>query len=98
MYRMRYACRMATAVTITEARKNLFGIAQAVIDDHDPVEVTTRHGSVVIVSAEDWSAMEETAYLLRSPANAARLIGSLEKVRAGRYTDRELIDPEAASA
>ncbi|MDQ2739440.1 MAG: type II toxin-antitoxin system prevent-host-death family antitoxin, partial [Actinomycetota bacterium] len=57
-----------TAITATEARKSLFGLIQQVNDDHTAVEVVSRHGNAVIMSKDDYDAMTETAYLLRTPA------------------------------
>jgi antitoxin YefM len=64
-----------------------------VIDDHTP-QLITRAGNAnaVLVSEEDWSAMEETLYLLRSPKNAERLLRSIEEDDAGKARPRELIE------
>ena len=63
------------AITASEARKNLFPLIEQVNDDHTPVEITSRRGSAVLISREDYDALQETAYLLRVPANARRLPG-----------------------
>jgi antitoxin YefM len=52
-----------------------------VCDDHSPVIITRKNSrSVVMLSLEDYEALEETVYLLRSPKNARRLIGSVEEL------------------
>ena len=63
------------AITYTAARENLASTMDQVCLDRDPVIITRkREQSVVMISLEDYEALEETAYLLRSPANAKRLI------------------------
>ena len=81
------------AITYTHARANLAGTMDRVCNDHEPV-IITRNGdqSVVILSLEDFQALEETAYLLRSPANAKRLFKSIEKLEASRGEARELAE------
>lgn len=69
------------AVTATEARKRLFPLIKQVNDDRVPVEIISNHGRAYLVAADDYESMEETDYLLRSPANAARLIAAASDVR-----------------
>ena len=79
------------AINYSEARKQLAATMERVCDTHEPVIVTRRNAkSVVMMSLEDYSAMEETAYLLRSPANAARLRESIRQAGEGRAVAREL--------
>jgi antitoxin YefM len=80
------------AISATEARKTLFGIIQQVNDDHSAVEVVSKHGNAVILSKDDYDAMTETAYLLRNPANAERLLAALERARRGEFEQRALTD------
>src|SRR5262249_28768726 len=72
------------AITASEARKKLFPLIKQVNDDRAPVEIISNHGRAYLVAAEDYESMEETDYLLRSPANAARLMAAAEQVRQGR--------------
>lgn len=81
-----------TAITATEARKSLFGLIQQVNDDHSTVEVVSKHGNAVIMSKEDFDAITETAHLLRNPANAERLLDSIERARRGEFEHHELLD------
>jgi len=81
-----------TAITATDARKGLFGIIQQVNNDHTAVEVVSRHGNAVIMSKDDYDAMTETAYLLRTPANAQRLLEAIERVRRGEFDEHDLLD------
>ena len=55
-----------------------------------PVEITSRHGDAVLISREEYDALEETAHLLRVPANAEHLLESLRQARAGQREDHDL--------
>ncbi|MSO92110.1 MAG: type II toxin-antitoxin system prevent-host-death family antitoxin [Rhodospirillales bacterium] len=69
----------------TAVRDDLAKTLDKICRDHSPVLLTRRNAqSVVMLSLEDYRAMEETAYLLRSPANAARLAESIAEIEAGR--------------
>lgn len=72
------------AITASEARKRLFPLIKQVNDDRAPVEIISNHGRAYLVAADDYESMEETDYLLRSPANAARLTAAADEVRQGR--------------
>jgi antitoxin YefM len=66
------------AISYTDARNKLTKIMDKVCDDHLPLIITRNYGrSVVLISLEDYQALEETAYLLRSPRNAQRLLESI---------------------
>jgi antitoxin YefM len=81
------------AITASEARSDLFGLIERVNLDHDEVEITSKRGSAVLMSKTEYDALIETAYLLRSPKNARRLIDSLEAARSGDVSEHELIVP-----
>ncbi|WP_282697481.1 type II toxin-antitoxin system Phd/YefM family antitoxin [Streptomyces sp. CC208A] len=70
------------AITATEARARLFPLIQQVNDDHEPVEITSKGGNAVLMSADDFRSWQETIYLLRSPANAARLMAAIAADKA----------------
>jgi antitoxin YefM len=72
------------AITATEARRKLFPLIKQVNDDRVPVEIVSNHGRAYLIAADDYESMAETDYLLRSPANAARLMAAAEEVRSGR--------------
>jgi len=78
------------AVTASEARKNLFPLIEKVNDDRTPIEITSRRGDAVLLSRADYDALEETAHLLRVPANAKRLIESLQQALSGQRDERDL--------
>ncbi|MGI8794549.1 MAG: type II toxin-antitoxin system Phd/YefM family antitoxin [Acidimicrobiales bacterium] len=78
------------AITASEARKNLFPLIEQVNADRMPVEITSKRGDAVLISIDDYRALEETAYLLRSPANVRRLLESLDQARVGVVQEHEL--------
>ena len=77
--------------TYTALRANLASAMDRVCDDHEPL-IVTRNGeqSVVMLSLEDYKALEETAGLLRSPVNAKRLLSAIVQLAAGKGVEREL--------
>ncbi len=81
------------AITYTAARQNLAKTMEKVCKDHAPVIVTRKtYDSVVIMSLEDYEALEETAYLLRSPKNTRRLIESIAQLENDKGTEKELLE------
>ncbi len=78
------------AITYTAARANLANMMDRVCNDHEAM-IITRNGeqSVVMLSLEDYKALEETAYLLRTPANARRLLAAAAQLNAGKGTERK---------
>ena len=86
------------AITATAARKEFYRLIEEVNLDHDEIEITSKSGSAFLVSAHEYNALRETAYLLRSPANAARLAASAQQVREGRTTPHDLIETDQESA
>ena len=87
---VQYAVRMK-AITYTAARENLASTMDRVCEDRNPVIITRkRNQSVVMLSLEDYESLEETAYLLRSPANAKRLISSMEALESGKLINQNI--------
>lgn len=78
------------AITVTEARKNLFPLIQQVNEDRTPIEITSRNGDAVLMSRADYDALQETAHLLRVPANARHLLESLAQARSGQRVEHDL--------
>lgn len=79
------------AITYTAARESLADTMQRVCEDHNPVVITRRRDqAVVMIALADFEALEETAYLLRSPRNASRLRTAVAQLRAGKGTERKL--------
>jgi antitoxin YefM len=81
------------AINYSELRKNLKSTMDKIILDHEPVIITRRNGdNVVMVSYEDYAAIEETAYLLNSPKNAERLRESIKSFEEGHGKEQKLIE------
>jgi antitoxin YefM len=82
-----------TAISYTAARENLASTMDKVCNDHDPVIITrNRDQAVVMMSLEDYSSLEETAYLMRSPANARRLLEGIAELEQGKGIKKKLSD------
>lgn len=78
-------------VTYTSARGNLAQTMKKVCDDHSPVIITRKTAQpVIMMSLEDFEALEETAYLLRNPKNARRLLKSIDELERGKGIEKEL--------
>jgi antitoxin YefM len=81
------------AIPYTTLRANLASQMDRVCEDHAPIIVTRKaSASVVMMSLDDYEALEETSYLLRSPENARRLLASIERLEADGGTERELVE------
>lgn len=81
------------AISYTAARTHLAKTMQQVCDDHAPVIITrSKADSVVMMSLADYEALQETAYLLRSPKNARRLLESIAQLEDDKGQERELIE------
>lgn len=80
-------------ITYTAARGNLAKTMAKVCDDHAPVIITRKSVQpVVMMSLEDYKSLEETAYLLRSPKNARRLLESVAELESGKGNEQELAE------
>jgi len=69
------------AMTASQARKNLIALIEKVNDDRIPIQITSQRGDAVLLSRAEYEALEETAHLLRVPANAMRLVQSLKQAQ-----------------
>jgi antitoxin YefM len=82
------------ALSYSEARANLSSLMDKVNDDHAPMLVTRQGGRpVVVMSLDDFTAWEETTYLLRSPANAQRLTQAIAALDSGAGQAHDLVEP-----
>jgi antitoxin YefM len=81
------------AITYTTVRANLASVMDRVCDDHEAL-IITRNGeqAVVMLSLEDYKALEETSYLLRTPANARRLLAAVTQLAANNGVERTLAE------
>ncbi|UTW49164.1 type II toxin-antitoxin system Phd/YefM family antitoxin [Bacterioplanoides sp. SCSIO 12839] len=81
------------AISYTAARANLAKTMEQVCNDHAPVIITRKSEEpVVMMSLEDYQAMQETTYLLRSPANARNLLESIAELESGQSAERVLLE------
>ena len=80
-------------ISYTTVRKTLAKTMERVCQNHSPVMVTRQAADpVVLLSLDDYHALEETAYLLRRPQNAARLNQAIEEIEAGKAKERKLLE------
>ena len=78
-----------TAISYTAARENLAATMDKVCEDHAPIIITrNRDQAVVMMSLEDYEALEETAYLLKNPKNARRIMRAITQLDAGKGVAR----------
>ena len=81
------------AISYTAARTNLAKTMERVCEDHSPMIITrSKAQSVVMMSLEDYEALQETAYLLRAPKNARRLLESIAELEQGGGKEREILE------
>lgn len=78
------------AITASEARRGLFPLIERVNDDRIAVEITSKRGNAVLMSADEFAAWEETAHLFRSPANARRLLDAADAAARGDAAEHAL--------
>jgi len=80
-------------ITYSEARSKLAQTMETVCDDHAPIIITRKNSrSVVMISLDDYEALAETTYLLRSPKNARRLLESIAELESGGGVMRGLLE------
>ena len=84
------------AVSYSDARSNFASLLDKVNDDRAPILITRQRGKpAVLMSLDDFSAWEETAYLLRSPENARALLASIDELNRGGGVTRSLEELDA---
>ncbi|MFD4460061.1 type II toxin-antitoxin system Phd/YefM family antitoxin [Nocardia sp. NPDC058480] len=74
---------MTDTVSASEARNKLFPLIEEVNNDRTAIHITSKKGNAVLLSEEEYNSMRETLYLLRSPANAARLAQGIAQAESG---------------
>ena len=86
--------KMMQAISYSYARENLKAVIDKVIADRAPLAIARQRGEgAVLISESEWASIEETMYLLRSPANAERLLDAIKGLDAGGGEEHELIVP-----
>lgn len=82
-------------LSYTESRARYAEVLDSVVNDREEVIITRAgHEPVVLMSLADFESLRETAYLMRSPANARRLLDAMERLEAGRGEQHELVDAD----
>ena len=76
-----------TAITVTQARRNLFNLVDEVAESHEPIQISGRRASAVLISEEDWRSVQETLHLCAIP-------GMRESIKEGLATPVEECDRE----
>lgn len=91
-YAIAYSIFSMRTTSYSDLRKNLAATLDRVTEDHEPVVITRDRGkpAAVLISLEDFASYEETAYLLKSPRNAERLLASIKELEAGGGAERKL--------
>ncbi len=81
------------AISYTHVRNNFAGAMEQVCNDHAPIIITRKNAeSVIMMSLEDYNAIMETGYLLRSPKNAARLAKSINELENNDFIKKNELD------
>lgn len=82
-------------LSYTESRARYAEVLDSVVNDREEVVITRAgHEPVVLMSLADFESLRETAYLMRSPANARRLLDAMERLEAGRGEPHDLVDAD----
>lgn len=82
-------------LSYTESRARYAEVLDSVVNDREEVVITRAgHEPVVIMSLADFESLRETAYLMRSPTNARRLLDAMERLEAGRGEQHDLVDAD----
>jgi antitoxin YefM len=85
-------------VSYSQLRNNLASYMDEVCDSRAPLLVTRQNArSVVLMSEDDYEGLMETVHLLKSPANAERLLRSIQQANQGQLTERELVESAKAN-
>lgn len=82
-------------MSYTESRARYAEVLDGVTNDREEVVITrSGHEPVVIVSLADYESLRETAYLMRSPTNARRLLDAMERLESGRGEHHDLVETD----
>ncbi|WP_442545301.1 type II toxin-antitoxin system Phd/YefM family antitoxin [Arthrobacter sp. KN11-1C] len=80
------------AITASRAKADLTSLIERVNSDRTAIEIVSKKGNAVLISFAEYEALEETAYLLRTPANAARSLQRVAQHRAGAAAGRMMVE------
>ncbi|MFB7875682.1 MULTISPECIES: type II toxin-antitoxin system Phd/YefM family antitoxin [unclassified Nocardia] len=79
-----------TSMSASEARASLYPLIEQVNDDAVAIHITSRKGNAVLISEDEYNSLRETLYLMRSPANAARLAQGIAQLEAGEVVEVDM--------
>lgn len=80
-------------ISYSEARQNLSATMRQTAEDRAPILITRQNGEAcVLMSLEEYNSLEETAWLMQSPANAKQLMDAVEELKSGKGIERDLIE------
>jgi prevent-host-death family protein len=68
-----------SSINITNARKNLYRLVEGLADSHEPIHITGKNKSAVLIAEDDWRSIEETLYLLPIPGMRESIIKGLKE-------------------
>lgn len=81
-------------MSYSESRARYAEVLDAAVDDREEIVITRAgHEPAVVIALSEYESLKETAYLLRSPANARRLLAAIDRLEAGGGEPHELIEP-----
>jgi prevent-host-death family protein len=66
-----------TTITATEARKSLYRLLDEVSESHEPIQITGKRGNAILISEDDWRAVQETLYLHSIPGMKESIVEGL---------------------
>jgi antitoxin YefM len=84
--------RNMNVVSFSDLRKDMKQIMNMVQDRHEPTVITRKHGNMVLISLEDYNALQETTYILSNPNNAKHVLNSFAELREGKGQEHELVE------
>lgn len=82
-------------VSFSDLRKDMKHVMDVTRERHEPTIITRKQGNMVLMSLEDYNALEETAYILSSQKNAQRILMSVAELRAGKGKEHKLVEPQS---
>ncbi len=82
-------------MSYSESRRRYAEVLDSVVDDREEIIITRAgHEPAVIVALDEYQSLRETAYLMRSPANARRLLEAIERLEAGDGVAHDLVEAD----
>ena len=67
-------------ISVTEARNNIYKLIDMTNEDGEPIQITGKRGNAVLISEEDWRAINETLYLVSIPGMRESIIKGMKEM------------------